>query len=121
MRHTKSTASYIETIEAVKNKLGYCRSVDVSREIWKTPGSTSIALKQLEKKWMITFDAHKMITLTKEAKEDLKKFRNIKNFLNTLFLEKIKSPLTDKRIDLINNQVREIYAVIDDDLLNELK
>lgn len=113
MKHTKSTASYIEAIKRVTDKLGYARAVDISRELNITPGSTSTGLKVLEKKWMITFDKNKFVELTKEAEKDIKTFILNRDILKDIFLNFM--PVKDEII--IDAQIEEIYFLINYDFI----
>lgn len=114
MKHTKSTASYIEAIQRVTDKLGYARAVDVSRELNITPGSTCTALKVLEKKWMITFDGNKFIKLTDEAKADIKRFKKNREILWGIFQGYEVSS------SFIQKQVEEIYFLMNEDFMKAL-
>jgi len=114
MKHTKSTATYIEWINTVINRQGYCRAVDLSREIGITPWSTSTGLKVLLKKGMIEFDNNKIISLTKEAKKDIERFRKTREGLWGIFQEyEISSTF-------IECQVEEIYFLMNEDFMKAL-
>lgn len=82
MKQTKSTTNYLYWIRSVMKKFNYCRSVDLSREIWVTPGSCSTWVKALIKKWMIQEDQNKFLSLTKEAEKELKKLDKNKEIFN---------------------------------------
>lgn len=113
MKHTKSTASYIEAIKRVTDKLWYARAVDISRELNITAGSTSTGLKVLEKKWMITFDKNKFVELTKEAEDDIASFIVNRDLLKDIFLDFMS--VEDEII--IDAQIEEIYFLMNDDFI----
>lgn len=115
MKHTKSTATYIEWINTVINRQGYCRAVDLSREIGITPWSTSTGLKVLLKKGMIEFDSNKIISLTKEAKQDILRLKENRLFLNLFFSEN-----SEIRQDIVSKQVEEIYFLMNEDFMKAL-
>ena len=118
MKHTKSTATYIEGIDTVIQRQGYCRAVDLSREINITPGSTSTGLKVLLKKGMIEFDSNKIISLTDEAEEDLYRLIKYKEKLTkALYNTFSQSYLT---IEIIEKQVEEIYFLMNEEFMESL-
>ena len=120
MKHTKSTATYIEWINTVINRQGYCRAVDLSREIGITPWSTSTGLKVLLKKGMIEFDSNKIISLTNEAKKDIERFTCNRDYLTDLFLNNTNDFVPEEIYELINKQVEEIYFLMNEDFMKAL-
>ena len=76
MKHTNSTATYITGVKTVLERQGYCRAVDLSREINITPGSTCTGIRVLVKKWLVTLDDNKFLILTKQAEKDFKTVYN---------------------------------------------
>lgn len=121
MIHTNSTATYITGIKTVQDRLGYCRAVDLAREINITPGSCSTGLKLLEKKGWITLDENKFILLTKQAKKDLKQFETNKEKLMFHFVTMLNITSLNQAEALAMEEVEKIYFLLSDDFINSIK
>lgn len=111
-KHTHSTATYLNGIRAVMNRQGYCRAVDLSREIGITPGSTSTWLKVMIKKGMIKYDQNKFILLTPISRVELKRFDDNKIKLTAMF----EKYTPDQ--EMIERNVDKIYFLLDQCLID---
>ena len=64
---THSATHYLFAIKDLLETNGYARMTDISRKLEITPGSCSIGIKSLLKKWLVIEDENKFIKLTKKS------------------------------------------------------
>lgn len=95
MKQTKSTTTYLYWVRSTKKRLGYCRNIDLAREIEITPGSCSTWIKSLIKKWMIEEDVNKFLSLTKAAEKELKRLDKNKEIFNDFIASETMIPADD--------------------------
>lgn len=89
---THSATHYLLAIHDLLETNGYARMIDVSKKLEITPGSCSVWLKNLLKKWLIEEDDNKFIRLSKNSQKivtDTLYARKvlIKYFIKTLWVD----------------------------------
>ena len=99
-----SVAHYLMAINELKEDLWYARAVDISKELEISAASCSNGLKSLLKKWLITEDENKFISLSEDwqnAVEKIKKNRElfIQFFRETLWANMEESVVNACKIE----------------------
>ncbi|MDO4619290.1 MAG: metal-dependent transcriptional regulator, partial [Lachnospiraceae bacterium] len=84
----KSAEDYLEAMLMMKEKHGYCRSIDVAEQLGVTKPSVSYATKQLRENGFITMDHANFIVLTDKGREIAERIYTRHKVL-TGFFEKI--------------------------------
>lgn len=102
---TESCEMYLKQILILKNKYGFVKAIDIAKSMNFSKPSVSNAIASLRDKNFITID-NSSIELTdkgeKIAKNVLKRFETIKNFLiNTLNLEDQEAEINACRMEHI--------------------
>ena len=69
MRIQESAEDYLETILALKKRLGQVRSIDIVNELGYSKPSISVAMKKLRENDFIRMDSDGFITLTESGME----------------------------------------------------
>lgn len=101
---THSVAHYLMAIDELHSDLWYTRAVDISKELEISAASCSNWLKSLLKKWLITEDINRFISLSidgQHAVEKIKKNRElfIDFFKNTLWANMEESVVNACKIE----------------------
>ncbi|MFN0057198.1 MAG: metal-dependent transcriptional regulator [Planctomycetota bacterium] len=84
---THSAAHHLVTIEELLQRYGYARVSDVARELQITRGSTSVTLKGLKQRGLVTEDDRRFLRLSDEGQRIARAVRAKKQVLKTLFID----------------------------------
>jgi DtxR family transcriptional regulator, Mn-dependent transcriptional regulator len=60
---------YLETIFRLENKIGFARTMDLSRELGVVPGSITNTIENLEKKGLVLHEPYKGVKLTDKGRK----------------------------------------------------
>ncbi|MCD7746394.1 MAG: metal-dependent transcriptional regulator [Lachnospiraceae bacterium] len=69
IHHNKSQEDYLEGIYVVKQRKGYCRSVDLAEELGYTKASVSVAVSKMKAENLLQVTHAGLLELTDEGKE----------------------------------------------------
>ncbi len=86
---THSATHYLFTVEELLKSNWYSRAVDISKKLDITPGSCSIWIKSLIKKWLIEEDENKFIKLTRYWEEIVAQTKKNRDLFVKFFIEKL--------------------------------
>ena len=60
---------YLEAIYRLENKVGYARTMDLSRELGVVPGSITNTIENLERKGLVIHEPYRGVKLTDDGRK----------------------------------------------------
>lgn len=113
---THSIIHYLYAIDFLLKKQWYARAVDIANNLEITPGSCSISLKNLLKKWFIKEDENRFILLSNMWKSVVEKALGKRKTLMDFFQNKLWIENKKAEINACN-----IEHLLDDEIIEKLQ
>ena len=94
-----SVAHYLMAIDELREDLWYARAVDISKELEISAASCSNGLKSLIKKWLISEDKNKFLSLSEDGQNAVEKIKKNRELFIQFFRETLWASMEESVVN----------------------